>query len=206
MSHLDQLETKSAVPLTIEGRELIFFVERWSEKLLTPEGSVSLLGSIPQTFNVLVSNDLLVKTSQVEGPDFQLIKSMINDWCVRVRRVSVDTFSLHIIEVQLLIVVFHWDGLGVSNCGSFLGIELLQTLPVVIVDHAHIIDIVVEIWVLLNALMESLEGVVEIWLLHYSMNDGVKSHVHTVTNVVIVVLHLIVVDARCLISSIEAFK
>lgn len=44
VTHLDDLEIETVLPLTSEGLQFLFLIERGSEKLLTPERSVHVLG------------------------------------------------------------------------------------------------------------------------------------------------------------------
>ena len=134
-----------------------------------------------------------------------LIEAMIDDWCIGIRRICIDTFSLCIIEVKLLIVIFHGNDGSISLCGTLFRVEGLQPLPVVILCEANIIDIIMEIGIFLNALMESLEGIVQIGLFDNTMCDRVESHVHTITNVVVEVLHLVVVDAVLSVSAVKTY-
>ena len=111
---------------------------------------------------------------------------------------------MHVVEVQLEIVVLHWDGKRISHCGPGLGVEGFQALPVIVVGEAHIINIIVEIWVLLNALVKSLERVVQVRLLYDAVSDRIESHVDTVVDLVIVVLHLVIIDAVLFESSVQS--
>ena len=69
---------------------------------------------------------------------------------------------MHIIEVQLLIIIFSGQYWSATDSGPLLGIEGLESLPVIIVNKVDIIYIVVKIGILLDRLVEPLERVVEI--------------------------------------------
>ncbi len=108
---------------------------------------------------------------------------------------------MHIIEVQLLIIIFSGQYGSATDSGPLLGIEGLESLPVIIVNKVDIIYIVVKIGILLDRLVEPLERVVEIGRLRDSVDDRVETHVHTVVNLLRVVLHLVVVDTVGLVSA-----
>lgn len=160
VSHLDDLETEAAVPLAVELVQLLILVEGRGEQLLTPVGSVDALSGIPDVLGVLVLNDELVVTGEVESPDVLLIETVVNDGHVGIRGVCVGGFTLHIVEVELLIVVLLRDGLSITNGAASLGVELLQAFPVVVLGEVNIVDVIVELGVLLDRLVEALEGVI----------------------------------------------
>lgn len=191
---LEELKTKAGGPLTVEGLHLLLLEEGGSEELLTPVGCMCVLSGIPGIQNVFILNDILIVTCAVECPDLELVQTVIDEWHVGIGRVGVQRLTLNIVEVQLHIVILSWDHRSITNCCAILSIEGLQTLPIVILHEANIINIIVEIWVFLDALIESLEWVIEVWLLNDTMHDGVESHVNTSVDLSVVVLHLIVVD------------
>ena len=129
---------------------------------------------------------------------------MVNDWHVGVGRVGVYGLTLDIVEEHLQIVILSGDDRRVSNSGALLGIEGLQTFPVIVLSEADIIDIIVELGILLNALVEALERIVEIGLLSETLDDGIKAHVNSIIDLSRVVLQLIVVHSMLLVSAIEA--
>lgn len=94
------------------------------------------------------------------------IKAVIDGRRVGVWRVGVDALTLSVVEVQLLIVIFRRNNCCFSYGSAFLRVELLQSLPVVVLHEADIVDVVQEVWILLYALVESLEGVVQIGPFH----------------------------------------
>lgn len=61
-----------------------------------------------------------------------------------------------------------------------------------------------ELGILLNALVEALERIVEIGLLSEPLDDGIKAHVNSIIYLSRVVLQLIVVHPMLLVSAIEA--
>ena len=61
-----------------------------------------------------------------------------------------------------------------------------------------------EIRIVLNGLMEPLERIIEIWHFCDTMNDRIKSHLHTIVNLEVVVLHLILVDVAGAVCSSES--
>jgi hypothetical protein len=171
MAHLDQLQSNATVPLAVESVHLLLFVESRGEELLAPEGSVGLLGSLPDVEAVGVLNDFLVVASKVEGPNAELIEAVVNHGHVRVGRVSVDTLTLNIIEDRLLIIVFHWNDTGTTYSCPLSWLKGLQPLPIVILNETHVVDVVVEVGILLNALVEALEGIVKVGLLNNTVDD-----------------------------------
>ena len=60
-----------------------------------------------------------------------------------------------------------------------------------------------EVWILLEVLMETLEGVVEIGSLNDAMDDGVHAIVDTIVDALIIVLQLVIVDSVLFVSSIK---
>jgi hypothetical protein len=53
------------------------------------------------------------------------IKAVINAWLIAVGRICEDTFSLAVVEVELLIVILRRDDSGFTNRGASLRLELL---------------------------------------------------------------------------------
>jgi hypothetical protein len=88
-----------------------------------------------------------------------------------VGRVRVDTFSLDIKEVKLLIIILDGFNEGVTSSSARLGIKLLESLPLVISMQCYIINVVVEVRIVLYTLVESLEGVVKVWLFNDTLKD-----------------------------------
>lgn len=129
---------------------------------------------------------------------------MVNDGHVGVGRVGVNGLTLNVVEKHLQIVILSGYDRGVSNSGALLCIEGLQTLPVIVLSEADIIDIIVELGILLNALVEALERIVEVGLLSETMDDGIKTHMHSIIDLSRVVLQLIVIYSVLLVSAIEA--
>jgi len=129
---------------------------------------------------------------------------VVNDGHVGVGRVGVNGLTLDVVEKHLQIVILCGDHRGVSNSGALLGIKGLQTLPVIVLSEANIIDIIVELGILFNALVEALERIVEVGLLSETVDDGIKAHVHSIIDLSRVVLQLIVVHSVLLVSAIEA--
>ena len=129
---------------------------------------------------------------------------MVNDGHVGVRRVGVNGLTLDVVEEHLQIVILSGDDRGFSDSGAILGIEGLQTFPVIVLSEADIIDIIVELGILFNALVEALERIVEIGLLSYAVDYGIKAHVNSIIDLSSVVLQLIVVHSMLLVGTIEA--
>ncbi|MFS8160632.1 MAG: hypothetical protein ACMG6E_10615, partial [Candidatus Roizmanbacteria bacterium] len=100
---------------------------------------------------------------------------MVNEGVVGVRGVRVDALSLDIIEHELLVVVFGRDEGGFSDSGSLYRVKLLESLPVVELAETDIIDIVMEVGIVLNALMEPCEWVVHVHLFIHSVHQRVQS-------------------------------
>lgn len=129
---------------------------------------------------------------------------MVNDGHVGVGRVGVNGLTLNVVEKHLQIVILSGYDRGVSNSGALLCIEGLQTLPVIVLSEPYIIDIIVELGILFNALVEALERIVEVGLLSETMDDGIKTHMHSIIDLSRVVLQLIVIYSVLLVSAIEA--
>lgn len=75
---------------------------------------------------------------------------MVHSDYIGVRRVSVDAFSLQIVEGGSLIVVFEGENCSATNGGSFFSCEWLKSLEVVLSSQSYIIEVVLEIRILLN--------------------------------------------------------
>jgi hypothetical protein len=141
---------------------------------------------------------MLVEASQSERPDIVLIKSVVNSCNVVVRRVGVDTLTLKVVEYELLIVVFNWNHRGSSYCGAFLGLEVLESLPVVVLHESHIIEVLETVRVLLKFLIESDKRVVKNMARKVSMSQLFRSNLESLVDWPVVVLHLVFIDA-CLV-------
>lgn len=89
LTHLDNFKAETGLPLTEERLQLLLFVEGRSEKFLTPEGRMVCLGCIPDVSRVLVLDGELIVPGKIECPDVLLVKSMINQRHVGIRRVGV---------------------------------------------------------------------------------------------------------------------
>ncbi len=100
-------------------------VESWGHQLLAPERSVRLLSRFPDISNIGILDCTLIEPCCVESPNLLFVEAVIDNWLIAIRRISVNTFSLVIIEVELLIIVFSRNNGSVSNGSTFLGIELL---------------------------------------------------------------------------------
>jgi hypothetical protein len=149
---------------------------------------------VPGVEEVLVLDDALVVASHVEGPDVVLIEAVVYHGDVAIRWVSIDGLALHVVEIELGVVIFRWHNGGLSHGGAILGVEGLQALEVVVLDHAHIIDIIMEVGVLLDRLMEALEGIVEIGGLEDAVSNGVEADLNTVVDLLIGIDALIVIN------------
>ena len=147
----------------------------------------------PGVEQVLVLDDTLVVTGHVEGPDVVLVETVIDHWCVGIRRVGVDGLALYVVEVELGVVVFRGDDGGLADCAAVLGLEGLQALEVVVMDHAHIIDVVVEVGVLFDGLVEALEGVIEIGSIKDSVGDALETDLHSVADALVCIDAFVIV-------------
>ena len=108
-----------------------------------------------------------------------LLQAVVDEGHVRVRRVREDSLSLHIAPDELLVVVLRKDGGGVSNCGALFRVELLEALPVVVLDETDIVHVVMEVRVRLDALVEPGEGVIHVSLFLDAAQQGVETDLET---------------------------
>ena len=139
LSHLYHFKTQFQTPLSLESVVLLISVESRSDEFLSPHRLVHILCAFIDPSDIRVLNHLLVVVGEREGPDVFLVHSVVNERHVRVRRVRVHTFSLHIEEFQFLVVVFLGDGEGFSHSCPFFRVEGLQTLPVVVLLEPNIV-------------------------------------------------------------------
>jgi hypothetical protein len=165
---------------------------------------MGLLGRFPEIPYVRVLDCTLIETCRVESPDPFFIKAMVNDGLVAIRRIRVHTLSLGIIEVQLLIIVFSGNHWGFSNGGTFFGVELFESFPVVVLHEADIVNVFQKSRIVLDALVESLEGVVQIGGVGQTTNDGVHAEMNTNVDLRIEVLSLVSVDSCLLICAFQS--
>lgn len=142
----------------------------------------------PEVVDVLVLNSNLIETSQSEGPDLILFKSMINSGIVGVRRVSVEGLSLDVIEFKGLIIIIHRDRVGHTNYVLVLGFVGLQTLEVVHLVKGDVIHVFKDTRVVHNILVEAREGVVKDWARSSSTNELLHAHMETSIELVVHVL------------------
>jgi len=86
---------------------------------------------------------------------------VINKWLVGVRRVGVQVLTLSIGRNEFLISICH----GNKGCGAhntfFLWHQRLHTLEVIRLEQINIIEVNMFVRVILDALVETREGIVE---------------------------------------------
>lgn len=63
-----------------------------------------------------------------------------------------------------------------------------------------------EIGIVLNALVETLEWVIEVGLFHGASDDGIEADLHTIVDLLIIVLHLVIIDVCAVVGSIKPCK
>lgn len=104
-----------------------------------------------------------------------------------------------------MIVIFSGNDWSVTNSGSILGLEGLESFVVIELNHANIIDIVQEVGIIFNRLVETLEGIIEILLFNYTMNQLIHSHLNTTVELISVILHLVSVNVGWVVSAIKTY-
>lgn len=107
---------------------------------------------------------------------------MIDVGHIGIGRVSVHGLTLSVVEEKLLICVHSWDQSRRANSAALLGHQGLHSLEVVSCVQLLIVHVVVLMWVLLNGLVESGEGVVDHWAFTGSSDDGIKAEVNAVVD------------------------
>ena len=93
----------------------VIFVESGSHKLLSPPGNVALLQGLGEIESDVILDQVLVVTGDAEGPNLFFIKTVIDNWVVRIRRVGVERLSLGVVPDQLLIGVLSRDDWSSSD-------------------------------------------------------------------------------------------
>ena len=127
---------------------------------------------IRQCLQIWILDSPLVIWSQLECPDIVFIQPVVHCNLVGIWRICKDTFSLNIIEVELLIIVFHGHDSSFSSYLIPFWLEFLQSLPIIIINHIFIIDIIQEMWVLFYRFMESSK-----WIIKNRLNNGPTGNV-----------------------------
>ena len=106
-----------------------------------------------------VEDHMLVIWGQSERPYILLIEFVIDQWHIRVRRVSVDRLTLLVVVVEERIVIIDRDDCGFTfNTLSFV---LLHPLEVIVLVERVSIEIVVVLSVLINVGVPSVELVID---------------------------------------------
>ena len=106
-------------------------------------------------------DDALVVICFTEGPNSLFVNTMINKWLVGIGRVCEQVLTLSVSRDEFLVSVCSRNkGRGAHNT-FFLWHERLQTLEVVCLEHIDIINVMVVVTVILDALVETSEGVIE---------------------------------------------
>jgi hypothetical protein len=140
---------------------LVFFVESWGNQLLTPPWVMSPWTCIPEVLGILIDNSALVINWSLESPDVLFIKSMIDSWGIRVWWVSVNWFTLNIIEWEFSIVIFNWEDWRSSYSSSLFRFVLFHSLECVSFHERNIVHIIMEFRILSDRLMETNEWVIK---------------------------------------------
>ena len=161
MLHFKYFQAETEVVLLNELAPLIFFEESWCTELDTPPRKIGLTGRCPRIFCVLVKDHLLVVICFTEVPNRFFVQSVINKWLVGVRRVGVQVLTLSIGRNEFLISICSGnEGRGAHNT-FFLWHQRFQTLEVIRLEQINIIEVNMFVRVILDALVETREGIVE---------------------------------------------
>lgn len=158
--HFELFKAKSQTPLSEEGLFLLSSEPGGSGQLGTPEGGVGHLDCIVNVVNVVILDTVLVEVSEIEGPNSGFVNSVVDSWDIGVWRVRVETFSLDVVPVELLVVVLVREGWGLTHSCAFLACELLESLKVILLEQSSVIHIFQVVMVVSQSLVESLERVV----------------------------------------------
>ena len=159
--HFDVLKAESKVPLEVELALTVLVEECVSEELVSPLRSVVPGDCIPRITQVLVHYQALVVHGPSESPDRIFVQLVINGWRIGVGRIGENRLSLDVQEHELLIIILEREDRALSHNSARLSLVLLESLEVIGLEHGHIVHIIMELWVLLDRLVESNEGVVE---------------------------------------------
>jgi len=135
-----------------------------------------------QAFQVCIRDLNLVVTCHAECPNLFLTNTVVDSWEIGIRRVSIQTFSHHIVEFKAIFVVIirHW-GSGTNNV-LFFGSGMLETLKVISLVKNNIISIIQEGGVFLDARVEFLVWVVQVCFINNTMGQSVVTDLNMVVN------------------------
>ena len=161
MLNFEHFECEADAVLMQELAPLLLFVESWCTELDTPPRSVVLVDGSPSIPGVRVMDHILVVICLTEGPNVIFVQTMIDKWNVGVRRVRVQILTLSVGRDKLFVSVLHGDEGRGADSATFLWHERLHTLEVVCLEHVDIIKVGVVMRVVLDALVETSEGIVE---------------------------------------------
>lgn len=168
MSHFQLLQTQSQLPLPQQSIILLLCVESRCYQLLTPERSMCWHSKIKWKFEIVVPDVELVVCCVFEGPNVLFIQPVVLCYLICIWRIGVGTFSLDIIPVKFLIIIFPRQDIALTNNSAFLRLELLQSFKVTIPNHINIINIIQEMRILFYRFMEPCEGIVQDLLVNKS--------------------------------------
>ena len=129
--------------------EFFFLIKSRCQKFLPPERNIHVLGRTPYITNVLIFYYMLVIGGHVESPYVFFVQSMVYSWNIGIRRISVQTLTLNIIKVKLLIIILNWNSKGITNSCSLLRVKRLEPLEVIILNERNIIHIVEKVGIFL---------------------------------------------------------
>lgn len=132
---------------------------------------------------------------------------MINSRIIGVGRVGVKRLSLHVVELECLIIIVQGDGVGNADNILFVGLVRLQTLEGIGLVQSNIIDVVKMRRVLHDVFVETRERVVEDGLSAGSVNEGLDTDVESIVYLVVSILVMLVfgVDTRAAIGTSHSF-
>ena len=140
---------------------LFMFEESWCTEFDTPPRKIVLIGRRPTISCVRVTDHLLVVICFTEVPNRFFVQSVINKWLVGVRRVGIQVLTLSIGRNEFLISICSGNKGRSAHNTFFFWHERLQTLEVIRLEQINIIEVSMLVRVILDALVETREGIVE---------------------------------------------
>ena len=142
-------------------------------QLVTPNGSkrVNTSSGFTSWGHVLILDDVLVEKRSLEGPNMVLVQSMVNSDGLWIGWVRIDGFSLDVKPFKFLIIFLPWDHWSRAHNMLFEGLMLFVPLKLIVQVKGVVVNICQVGTVVLEGLMPSEVGCVEVRLHLHSCNQ-----------------------------------
>ena len=149
------------LPMSIEFGNLISFKPGHLSHFLTPERSIWKLIVFISNLSVCIFDYILIEHVFTKVPNCVFFSSTVNTDLLCIWRVSINRFTLNIIELEFFICVFRWNNCRGTNHLTLVRLEFLHSFEFFSLSRNEIIHITMKSWIITKTLMPSQEWVIE---------------------------------------------